>query len=100
MSFIGLGLLALSMTMAPGGCLERLQWADAAYRADGSPAPQPAVGGETSGAVVIGQTLQGLTTRDVYAAAGEAPAPGSDERPERIALDCGDGTFQAYDRDP
>ncbi len=72
-----------------------LQWADRIYTAQGTPAPSPAFA--TSGeAVPIGSTFFGLTTRQMYGPPGSSPSAEADDRPETIALDCADGTYQTY----
>lgn len=93
-AFVAVGLAGLSVAMPPPGCPPRLQWADLGYQPAGSPAPSPALDGERL--VVIGSTFVGLTTRDIYAPHAEAAAASAGERPDRIVLDCADGTFLAY----
>ena len=44
------------------------------------------------------QTRAGLSTFTVWVDPADAPAASSDPLPDRIALECGDGTFQAYRR--
>jgi len=40
--FVGIGLLGMSFAFrAQPGCPDRLQWADRAYEAQGTPAPSP-----------------------------------------------------------
>jgi hypothetical protein len=38
----------------------------------------------------------GPITRRVYGPPGSSPSTEAEDRPDRIALDCADGTFQAY----
>lgn len=99
--FVGIGLLGMSMAFSRlEGCPDRLQWGDSAYLPFGSAAPEPrfADGGEP---VEIGSTFIGLITRRVWGPTGSTPFGGSPsgsvaERPQRIILDCDDGTFQEY----
>jgi hypothetical protein len=94
-AFVGLGLWGLSLAFRDAqGCPATLQWADRAYAADGTPAPSPDLGpGE---AVYIGSTFMGPITRRTYGPPGSSPSTDAAARPERIALDCGDGSFLAY----
>ena len=95
-AFVGLGLLAMSMAFTRfEGCPTRLQWGDRAYAPAASPIASPsfASGGEP---VEIGSTLIGLTTRRVWGPPGSDAPESADVRPDRIILDCADGTFQEY----
>jgi hypothetical protein len=94
--FVGIGLLGMSMAFrSEAGCRERLQWADRTYLPHGTPAPSPAFGVEGP-ATEIGSTFMGLTTRSVYGPPGSSPSTDATDRPEHVALDCADGTFQTY----
>lgn len=81
----------------PVGCASGLRWIDDRYVATGTSAASPDLpgGGEP---VLIGSTLVGVATREVYAPAGTEPLPSAGNRPEAISLACGDGTFQTYER--
>lgn len=87
--FIGIGLFGLSMATTRAGCPGRLQWDAQSYGAEGNPAPSPFAGAES-----IGSTFVGLTTRRAYA------IPSGSAKPERVALECGDGTYQTYRQAP
>ena len=76
------------------GCPSRIRWQDLAYRPEGTPAPSPVVG--EGNPVKLGSSFIGLTTRAVYGPAGAQPSASSTARPDLIALDCGDGTYQTY----
>ncbi len=45
-----------------------------------------------------GSTSFGLARWEVYVEPGFAPASSAELLPQRIVLECGDGTFQAYQR--
>jgi hypothetical protein len=92
--FIGLGLLALNLAMGRVGCPPTLQWGDRLYDAVGEPTSIPVVGGGEP--VLLGSTFVGALTRDVYGPAGSSPSPDAEDRPDEIALSCGNGTFQTY----
>jgi hypothetical protein len=94
--FLGIGLLGMSIAFRTDpGCSRVLQWADRIYAAEGTPAPSPAFG-RSGDAVEIGSTFFGLTTRRVFGPPGSSPSSEADDRPEVVALDCADGTFQTY----
>lgn len=94
-AFVGLGLYGLSLAFRDAaGCPPTLQWSERTYAAEGTPAPSPALG--TGEAAYIGSTFMGPITRRVYGPPGSSPSTEAADRPDRIALDCADGTFQAY----
>jgi hypothetical protein len=95
LAFIGLGVFALSLTSTDVACPPALRWADLSYAAVGTPGPEPALP-DGQEAVLAGSTLFGLQSRDVYAPAGTVPGASGDERPDVLALECGDGTYLAY----
>ena len=45
-----------------------------------------------------GSASFGLAQWEVYVEPGFAPAASGEPLPQRIVLDCGDGSFQAYHR--
>jgi hypothetical protein len=100
-AFVGIGLLGMAVALrTEDGCPSTLLWADRAYLAEGTPAPSPAFTDEGP-PVDIGSTFMGLTTRRVFAPPGSSPSTTAAdqpeaERPERVALDCADGTFHTY----
>ena len=97
--FVAIGLLGMSIAFrGQPGCPARIQWGDRAYEVDGTPAPSPAfaVPGEPA---AIGSTFMGLTTRRVYGPPGSSPSTQAADRPETVAIDCTDGTFQTYQWD-
>ena len=95
-TFLAIGLFGMSLAFrSEPGCPDRVQWADRTYLADGTPAPTP-VFGVPGPAVDIGSTFMGLTTRRVFGPPGSSPSTEADDRPEMVALDCADGSFQTY----
>lgn len=95
-TFLAIGLFGMSLAFRPvPGCTDVLEWSDRIYRADGTPAPSPAFD-ESGAAVGIGSTFYGLTTRRVFGPPGSSPSTDADDRPNVVALDCADGTFQTY----
>jgi hypothetical protein len=93
--FILVGIAGLNVASSRLGCPDRLQWRELSYAPLGTPGPSPDAGG-SGNAVKLGVTLIGLTTRDIYGPPGSTPTASAAERPEIIAMDCGDGTFVSY----
>lgn len=95
-AFLAIGLFGMSLAFrSESGCADTLRWADRVYPADGTPAPSPAF--DVPGpAAEIGSTFIGLTTRKVFGPPGSSPSTEADDRPETVAMDCADGTFQTY----
>jgi hypothetical protein len=94
--FVGIGLLGMSFAFSRfDGCPPLLRWADRRYQPSGLPMDAPTF--ESSGEPVpLGSTFIGLTTRSVFGPPGSRPSTAAADRPEQIALDCGDGSFQTY----
>ncbi|HLE88758.1 MAG TPA: hypothetical protein VI733_01730 [Candidatus Limnocylindria bacterium] len=93
--FLAVGLYGMSLAFNRlDGCPERLQWGDRGYLPDGAPAAEPSFA--EGSPVEIGSTFIGLTTRQVWGPPGSAPSDVAADRPDRIVLDCDDGTVQAY----
>lgn len=100
-AFVGVGLLGLSMATSRIGCPDRLQWASVAYLPDGAATRSPVIADDAGRPPVrIGSTLIGLASRSVYGPAGTDISDASAPRPTRIAMDCGDGTYQSYRGEP
>ena len=94
-TFVAVGLFGMSLAFRDtAGCPANLQWDDRAYGAQGTPGPSPALG--RGDAVAIGSTFMGLTTRRVFGPPGSSPSTRAEDRPQRIALDCGDGSYLVY----
>ena len=94
--FLAVGLLGMSMAFnGLDGCPHRLQWGDRAYLAVGSPVAEPSFA-EGSPAP-IGSTFIGLTTRRVWGPPWSAPSQSAADRPDRIFLDCDDGSVQQFE---
>jgi hypothetical protein len=95
-SFLAIGLLGMWLAFGQlDGCPASFQWAERTYLAAGSPAASPSFA-EPGDPVELGSTFIGLTTRAVYGPPGSAPSASAADRPETIAVDCADGTFQSY----
>ncbi len=93
--FLAIGLYGMSLAFSRlEGCPDRLQWGDRAYLPDGTPATGPSFA--EGSPVEIGSTFIGLTTRRVWGPPGSSPSADAADRPDRIFLDCDDGSAQAY----
>ena len=83
----------------PPGCPADLTFTDVgAYEPVGSTTDTPQIEGASASPVAGFQTRAGLSTFTVWVDPADAPAASSDPLPDRFALECGDGTFQAYRR--
>ena len=89
-TFIALGLLALNMAIGRPGCPSTVVWDGRAYIAVGAPTAEPVAG--DSEPVLLGSTLVGALSREVYGPEGSTAT----DRPDEIALACGDETFLTY----
>jgi hypothetical protein len=97
--FVAVGLFAILRAEPPPGCPTELAFTDVGtYEPVGSPSDAPRIEGLNASPVAGFQTRAGLSTFTVWVDPADAPAASSDPLPERIALECGDGTFQAYRR--
>jgi hypothetical protein len=92
--FVGLGLWALQLALGRPGCPQTLLWGDRIYTSAAAPAASPEAGdGEP---VRLGTILVGALSREVYGPEGSSPSLDDTDRPDEVALDCGDGTFVTY----
>ncbi|HJT64790.1 MAG TPA: hypothetical protein VJ839_08485 [Candidatus Limnocylindria bacterium] len=92
--FVALGIWALTLAMGRIGCPATLNWDDQIYVAVGETTSTPSLGeGEP---VQLGVTFVGVLTREVYGPEGSSPTAEPRDRPEQLALACGDETFQTY----
>jgi len=96
--FIGIGLFGIWRATAPAECPDLLPYRPAAYEPVGSPTVEPTLDGIGEALERAGSASFGLAQWEVYVEPGFAPAASDEALPQRIVLDCGDGTFQAYHR--
>ncbi len=97
--YLALGLAALLLVTSGGeDCPGQLRWVSRTYQPVGTPAPSPSLP-EGEEPVVLGRTLIGLDARDVYGPRSALTTGETREPSTSIALDCGDGTYQAYRAD-
>ena len=97
--FVGIGLFGIWRASAPAECPELLPYQPAAYQPVGPPTAAPTLEGIGEALEHAGSASFGLARWEVYVEPGFAPAASGAVLPQRIVLDCGDGTFQAYHRD-
>jgi uncharacterized membrane protein YedE/YeeE len=94
--FLAITLFGMSLAFTGArGCPPSLQWGDRGYEPVGPPSGEPAFD-EPGEPVALGSTFIGLTTRAVFGPPGSRPSASAGDRPEQIALDCDDGSFQTY----
>lgn len=97
------GIWASLGSGTPVGCADALRWIEDRYVAVGPPRTSPGFAGTDAPAgtpVLLGSTLVGVATRDVYGPPGSRPLPSAHDRPDAISVACGDGTFQTYEARP
>ena len=97
--FVTVGVIGVWRASDPAECPDLLPYQPAAFRPVGQPTTEPALEGVPGPLERAGSTAFGLATWDVYVEPGFAPAASGEPLPQRIALDCGDGSFQAYHRE-
>lgn len=97
-AFVLLALLSIWRAGAPAECPSTLPYEPAAYRPAGTPTDTPHLDGITEPLERSGTVTFGLATWEVWVEPGRAPTASAEPLPQRIVLDCGDGTYQAYQR--
>ena len=96
--FILLGVFAIWRAGAPPGCPTTLPYEPASYQPAGDPTDAPLLAGIEEPLERAGSVSFGLARWEVWVEPGRAPAASGDPLPQRIVLDCGDDTYQAYQR--
>ena len=96
--FVAVGVFAVWRAGAPSGCPSLLPYQPAAYEPVGSPATEPRLEGVDAPLERGGSTSFGLAAWPVWIEPPATPLASGAPLPERIVLECGDGTFQAYRR--
>ncbi len=97
--FLAVAIVAVWRTWAPAGCPDTLNYEPAPFVRDGAASDEPRLPGVDEELRAAGQASFGLAAWPVWVVAADAPTASAAPLPERIVLDCGDGTFQAYRRD-
>ena len=97
-AFVVFGLVSIWRAGDPGECPTTLPYEPAAYRPAGDPADEPVLEGVDRPLERSGTLSFGLASWDVWVEQGRGPTASGEPLPQRIVLDCGDGTFQAYQR--
>jgi hypothetical protein len=96
--FVLVATLAVLRAGAPAECPDTLPYEPASYRLVGDPAADPTLEGIDEPLEESGSVTFGLATWRVWVEPGRVPAASDEPLPQRIVLECGDGTFQAYQR--
>jgi hypothetical protein len=97
-AFILFGIVSLFRAFAPAECPPSLPYQPAAYQPVGSPVPTPGLEGVPDRLELAGTTSFGFASWEVWVEPGRAPSASGEPLPQRIVLDCRDGTFQPYQR--
>ncbi len=96
--FVAVGIFGILRAGAPAECPNLLPYQPANYEPVGAATAEPALEGVAGPLEPAGSTSFGLARWEVYVEPGFAPASSGELLPQRIVLECGDGTFQAYQR--
>lgn len=96
--FVLVAAFAVFRAGAPAECPATLPYEPAAFQSVGEPTGQPRLDGVSEPLQEAGGITFGLATWRVWIEADRAPVPSGEPLPQRIVLECGDGTFQAYQR--
>jgi hypothetical protein len=97
-AFVVIGLIGLWRVAGPADCPPLLPYEPSAYRPAGDPTSEPRLEGVADELELAGSTSFGLARWDVWVEPGRVPPTAEDPLPQRIVLECGDGSFQAYQR--
>jgi len=96
--FISLALFAILRAGAPAECPDGLPYQPSSYEPVGEPADTPTLEGVDEALVHSGSASFGLASWAVWVEPQRVPTGSGATLPPRIVLECGDGTFQAYQR--
>ena len=96
--FVLIGVIGIWRAGAPAECPSVLPYEPSSYRPAGEPADEPRLDSVDGQLELAGTTSFGLATWDVWVEPGRVPPTAADPLPQRIVLECGDGTYQAYQR--
>lgn len=97
-AFVIIGIIGIWRVGAPAECPTLLPYEPSAYRPAGDPTDEPRLEGVTDPLELAGTTSFGLASWEVWVEPDRVPPSPDDPLPQRIVLDCGDDTFQAYQR--
>ncbi len=96
--FVAIGVFGVLRAGAPAECPDLLPYDPASYEPVGEPTDAPRLAGIEDELVEAGDFSFGLASWGIWVEPGRVPAASGELLPQRIVLDCGDGTFQAYQR--
>ena len=96
--FVAVGLFGILRATAPADCPDLLPYEPASYEPIGPETSQPVLDGVAGPLELAGSTSFGLARWEVHVEPGFAPQASAEALPQRIVLECGDGSFQAYQR--
>lgn len=97
-AFVLLGIWGISRAFPAAACPDVLPYEPASYRPAGDPTDTPTLEGVDAALERAREVSFGLASWQVWVEPGRAPSASGEPLPQRIVLECGDGTFQAYQR--
>lgn len=96
--FVLVAVIAILRADVPPECPASLPYSPAPYRPIADPAAEPRLPGSEAPLELSGSFGFGFARWDLWLEPGGAPSTDDDLLPPRIVLDCGDGTYRAYER--
>ena len=96
--FTSVALFAILRASAPAECPDGLPYQPTSYAPVGEPTATPMLDGVDEELVNSGSASFGLASWPVWVEPERVPTGSAATLPPRIVLECGDGTFQAYQR--
>lgn len=97
-AFVLVGMIGIWRAGAPAECPTLLPYEPSAYRPAGDATAEPQLAGIDEELELAGTTSFGLASWPVWVEPDRVPSSADEPLPQRIVLDCRDGTFQAYQR--
>lgn len=96
--FVLVGLIAIWRAEPPAGCPAQLEDPDGVYEPIGSASASPSLAGVDASLEPGFRTTVGFASWTVWVDPADLPTASAAPLPDRMVLECGDGTFQAYSR--
>jgi len=96
--FIGVGIISIWRAGAPAECPGLLPYDAGTYEPLGTHMSEPLLDGIDGPLERAQEVSFGFASWTVYVQPGTAPSASNVPLPQRIVLDCRDGTFQAFQR--
>lgn len=96
--FVLVGILGLSRALTPTACPPAFEVPSGRYMPIGEATSTPRLPDSDDTLEPAGELGLGAAW-ELWLRPGEAPAASGEELPPQLVLECGDGTYQGYERD-